>query len=537
MSLLTCMHEMLDTIPFGFLRCTCEKYPRVLAINEQMLRFLGTSRDTRDWEDFLSENIFFMIPFADRDRFRSCLEQALTAAEPISIRHRISRSTGETATVQGWLGTRRNEAGEREYTILYISSEITGIPAPAAEENSYFRALESAYNVIYEVNMDRHTAECIFGKDTSDIGKLYDVRMTTESAVNFWLNNYIVEEDRPHMQDYFDRILTPGVVANAKNPMQTEFRVAWDDQVVYSFIGVAIQLDSASLLFCCRDTAKVQYSSLQAREIRAMRKLYDFMDDRYLSEKGVLGAAILDCSVAGRYAPVYASHSVIDYLGLRYDQYLHYVEEGLPAAELWQLAADHGIEALPALCQGSGPATAAFQHEKDGAACTLRAEPLSGQLLELTAIGQTARQLSGIPAKGIFARTFGYFDLFVDGVPVVFSSFKEKELMALLIDRHGGTLTSADAISFLWEDAAPDDRLKTRYRKLAMGLKHTLEQNHIARILINRNGVRSIDTTALTCDYYELLAGNTKYVQSFHNSYMTDYSWAERTLGSLWDFS
>jgi hypothetical protein len=34
-----------------------------------------------------------------------------------------------------------------------------------------------------------------------------------------------------------------------------------------------------------------------------------------------------------------------------------------------------------------------------------------------------------------------------------------------------------------------------------------------------------------------LLAGNVQYVQSFHNSYMSDYTWGERTLGTLWDFS
>jgi two-component SAPR family response regulator len=109
--------------------------------------------------------------------------------------------------------------------------------------------------------------------------------------------------------------------------------------------------------------------------------------------------------------------------------------------------------------------------------------------------------------------------------------------MALLIDRKGGTLTSNDAISYLWEDEPVDEHLKTKYRKLAMGLKRTLQQYGIEHILINKGGVRSVNTNALTCDYYELLAGNTQYVQSFHNSYMSDYTWSERTLGTLWDFS
>jgi DNA-binding SARP family transcriptional activator len=139
--------------------------------------------------------------------------------------------------------------------------------------------------------------------------------------------------------------------------------------------------------------------------------------------------------------------------------------------------------------------------------------------------------------KGIFARTFGHFDLFVDGSPVTFSTPKEKELMALLIDRNGGTLSSSEAISYLWEDEEPDERVTRRYRKLAMHLKKTLESYEIDHILITNHGVRSINVSALTCDYYELLAGNEQYRKAFHNSYMTDYSWGEETLASLWDYS
>jgi two-component SAPR family response regulator len=109
--------------------------------------------------------------------------------------------------------------------------------------------------------------------------------------------------------------------------------------------------------------------------------------------------------------------------------------------------------------------------------------------------------------------------------------------MALLIDRNGGSLSPSEAISFLWEDEAADERTSARYRKLALGLKRTLEKYGIEDILINHNGVRSVDASAIRCDYYELLAGNEKYRQAFHNAYMTDYSWGEETLASLWNYS
>jgi two-component SAPR family response regulator len=70
-----------------------------------------------------------------------------------------------------------------------------------------------------------------------------------------------------------------------------------------------------------------------------------------------------------------------------------------------------------------------------------------------------------------------------------------------------------------------------------MNLKNTLTRYGIEHILINSHGTRSIDTSAIKCDYYELISGNQKYRENFHNSYMTDYSWAEETLATLWDYS
>jgi hypothetical protein len=142
-----------------------------------------------------------------------------------------------------------------------------------------------------------------------------------------------------------------------------------------------------------------------------------------------------------------------------------------------------------------------------------------------------------IPQDGIFVRTFGHFDVFVNGNPIVFSSSKEKELLALLIDRNGGTLSTSDAISYLWEDEEANERVANRYRKLAMNLKNTLKKYGIDHILVNNHGIRSIDVNALTCDYYEMLNGNQKYQQMFHNVYMEDYSWAEDTLATLWQYS
>jgi hypothetical protein len=133
----------------------------------------------------------------------------------------------------------------------------------------------------------------------------------------------------------------------------------------------------------------------------------------------------------------------------------------------------------------------------------------------------------------IFARTFGHFDLFLKGSPVVFSSAKEKELMALLVDRRGGTLASNEAVRYLWPDEEPGTSLSNRYCKLTMRLHATLRKYDIEYILINKRGVRSIDTSTFICDYYEMLNENPKYRKTFSGSYMADYGWGRETLATL----
>ena len=76
--------------------------------------------------------------------------------------------------------------------------------------------------------------------------------------------------------------------------------------------------------------------------------------------------------------------------------------------------------------------------------------------------------------SNVFIRTFGYFDVFVNDKPIAFKNKKSKELLALLVDRRGGFVTSEEAISFLWEDEDANPVTLARYRKVALRLKNIL---------------------------------------------------------------
>jgi hypothetical protein len=257
------------------------------------------------------------------------------------------------------------------------------------------------------------------------------------------------------------------------------------------------------------------------------------------------------------YSLIYSTKRIYNYFGITRSDYLHYISGKFPLEKLLETAEMTHEDFNTLISTNSLTLSAKNKQTGTVKQVLLNCEPYKhdgsniypiwvydssskGNSIPGTA---TASQGNGtqaapiIPTTGIFIRTFGHFDVFVDGTPVKFTSSKEKELMALLIDRNGGTISSREAISYLWEDEDNDEKVASRYRKLAMNLKNTLSKYGIEHILINNHGVRSIDVTAVTCDYYEMLGGNEKYQKTFHNIYMSDYSWAEDTLATLWEYS
>ena len=133
------------------------------------------------------------------------------------------------------------------------------------------------------------------------------------------------------------------------------------------------------------------------------------------------------------------------------------------------------------------------------------------------------------------ARTFGRFDLFMDGDLVKFRNAKAKELLALCVDHRGGEVTMEEAIDKLWEDREYDSKVKQCYRTAVMQLKVTLGRYGMTELFKTKRGSCYIDANLLDCDLYDLLDGKRDAMRKFDFVYMTEYSWAEDTLGRLFE--
>ena len=139
--------------------------------------------------------------------------------------------------------------------------------------------------------------------------------------------------------------------------------------------------------------------------------------------------------------------------------------------------------------------------------------------------------LSRRQKKRVQVRTFGRFDLFIDGNPVRFSNAKAKELLAICIDRKGGVVTMEEAVDKLWEDSPFDENVKTRYRKAVAYLNALFMEHHMPGVFASGYGTCHIVKENVDCDYYEFLEAEKKPL--FFGEYMFEYSWAEETTAQL----
>lgn len=135
--------------------------------------------------------------------------------------------------------------------------------------------------------------------------------------------------------------------------------------------------------------------------------------------------------------------------------------------------------------------------------------------------------------RKVYFQTIPRFEVFVDDHLLPISKKKVKEYLALLVDFAGCSVTSEQAITYLWEDRPDDDTTKALLRMTAKRLRDVLMQEKIDFLLIEENGVRAIDTKTVSCDYYQILDGDYSAMRKYQGEYMVEYSWAEMTNARL----
>jgi len=125
----------------------------------------------------------------------------------------------------------------------------------------------------------------------------------------------------------------------------------------------------------------------------------------------------------------------------------------------------------------------------------------------------------------VFARAFGDFDFFVDGVAVTFMRSKCKEMLAYLIYKKGSIANKQELAAILFED---EYSMKTQnyFAHIYADLIKTLKKHNLENILVKGHNQYAVDTKLFSCDWYDYEKGLPEAINAYKGEFMEQYEWA-----------
>ena len=159
----------------------------------------------------------------------------------------------------------------------------------------------------------------------------------------------------------------------------------------------------------------------------------------------------------------------------------------------------------------------------------------SGYLMKPISPEKIKRELENLrrpisEKKKLKVQTFGNFEVYADGKPLVFKYRRTKELFAYLIDRAGAMCTVGEITGILFED---EGGREDYFQKLRRDLLSTLEEVGCSGAIVHKRGMLGVVVSEIRCDYYDYLNKKKDLAISYFGEYMSQYSFAEYTNAQL----
>ncbi|MBQ7336403.1 MAG: PAS domain-containing protein [Clostridia bacterium] len=524
-----------ETVPCGMLRYTCDKNPKVLYVNDQMLKMLripaGGETDT-DCLEFYKENIYLMIPIEERRKFAHFLNRVSVSGTPVAGEISILRCDGTRARLFGWVTKVTDKDGNEAFQSVCMDVTERYHTKRADETDRYLRALADVYENIFEYDFANGTVKYVSGS-SGTFGKIKNMPMHMEEATSQWIEGAVCEQNRTEMREFFNSFFLRRKLNPDDCPPQIRYRALSSNGEMRQYTGIFLKVSDSVSLFCCQHIVDEQEISALRKENLELRNMQALVTQ--------FTEGIMAFKVENNYVkPLYASDNVCHFFGFTREEWLAMAENNCSIKELIAQSSlsYEDVEVLFSTGEAEFTYFDITQQRKRliKAVCSQKnADGISPCYVMLYNVEkwQDAAPDSAAEQVRIDVRTFGYFDVFVNDKPIAFRNKKAKELLALLVDRRGGYVTSEEAIGYLWEDEPVSAVTLARYRKEALRLKNTLEEYGIADIVESVDGKRRLIPEKVRCDLYDYLSRKEEYAGLFKGSYLTNYSWGEMTLGEL----
>ncbi len=480
--------------------------------SENLCRLLGVEPDVFSTPD--TDSYIAYVHPDDRTSYQEFLQQVMAGPCSKTLQYRLLHQSGKLISVSDTMTTQVTDNGT-----LVGNSVLMVLPNPK-RSHEYLAALCDLYDKIFQYDFAENTVTCIHCTENSRFQWVQNVPMAMAAATKKWITDTVVEEDRAKLQSFFQEYCEHGRFQLQKRPIPITYSATSSCGMIFRYCGLFFKLDEHTHLYCCRQTSEAERFTRQKQE-KMEHLLRSFTE----------GIAAFEIT-GGFVTPLYASDNVCRFFGFTSAEWRALMEKKTP---------------IPAFVSRCDVALETFQSLfADGTSEFSYLDLQTDTRRQIKAVCSTptsdgtrfvmlyhADPALSAPAQSVFIRTFGYFDVFVGETPIPFRNQKSKELLALLVDRKGGYLSSQEAIGFLWEDESVNSVTLARYRKVALRLKNTLQAYGISDIIECVGGKRRIIPAKVRCDLYDYLSDTETYAHTFKGSYLTNYSWSEYTLAEL----
>jgi PAS domain S-box-containing protein len=472
-----------------------------------------------------------MIAAEDRKRYRQFLKEVRESLTQKSEWYRIICADGTVKYVNDTIVPVRVQTGA--LAGCSSLSDISGLQDELCEKRKsdtgwYIRALTEVYDKIFRFDHATDTVTCIYSGGSPLFSAFENVPMNAGSASGRWINGMVAPEDQARVASYF------AAVEGGKEeaPAAITYDAKSSDGHLRRYTGISLKMEEGVSLFCCRVLPEETQADILRRENASLTETMHEIISRFTE-----GIAAFEITPDWGVRPLYASENVWKFFGVTEKEWLSLMKKETPMPEFVAKSRADISEFADLLA--SGEHTFEYLDVKEQrirklrAVCSQKTQSSTPRFVMLYNLDGKREEAGEEERPKVFIRTFGYFDVFVGEKPVVFRNRKAKELLALLTDRRGGFVTSEEAVGFLWEDEPVTPVTLSRYRKVALRLKITLESYGIGDIVESVSGSRRLVPEAVRCDLYDYLSGSPRYASLFKGVYLQNYSWGEVTLAEL----
>lgn len=508
-----------NTEHYGMIICSNEKDHKIIETNNYMLEMLGYS--AKEKEQVVGENLRNIVSLENKQEVTKDLINIENKLDAKFVAHTLTGKDGSNILLPGLMFFNRDN---NTINLVYVSVEIGDNKIEEKSSNTYFSALSHTYDLIFKIDAVKNTLHFVHAKEGSPLNIMEGLTTKIDATMSYWIDNLVIEEDRKKVWDF--------VIGAQKHYFNSGKRISFRMNVSNSikyYSAIMESLDDELILFCFYDITEVVKAREFERKNKLLVKMYNFLNEHFQKQPSMLVTFKLEDNnfklvyVSKKLEPYITENGTIEELSSKgcdfikllrtFDFTYNDFETGLRNGEIQLfLKNKEGIKKLFNI----------IIVKVDGEENTY-----------CSVIREVEKPKESDSLERVYIKTFGYFDIFVDGKPIVFKGEKTKELLALLVDRQGGLISNREAVVCLWEEDGLSESEQSKFRKVFARLVETLDEYGVADIVDNYKGQKRIVPEKIQCDYYMYLQNPNDEKYKFRGSYMNNYSWAERTLAEL----